>query len=221
MFEAEEKLESRSLSGPLLVVMLIVLAAVGSAWWFILHHTHLDLTADQAKPVIEQSLKARAAPSIHFYAGTVPLNDNPRDPHYKLLEKLGIVKTAANPKSTAVRVDVTPAGKQLLAAIPEFKQRKDSDGIEAYVVPLAGRELVQVTKVAMTGPNSARVDYTWKWDPNQLGKDFDATSQAVQSFNSWERSTLIQKYGVDFYNETQTSSVNLVRVGNDWEVATE
>ncbi len=52
----------------------------------------------------------------------------------------------------------------------------------------------------MIKPHLARVDYTWKWTPNRLGKDFDASSDLVHNFNTWERGTLIKNYGVDFYS---------------------
>ena len=51
----------------------------------------------------------------------------------------------------------------------------------------------------MIKPHLARVDYTWKWTPNRLGKDFDASSDLVHNFNTWDRGNLIKNYGVDFY----------------------
>jgi hypothetical protein len=66
-------------------------------------------------------------------------------------------------------------------------------------VPLAERKLVSIDKVTMLKPHLARVEYTWKWESNRLGQEFDASGSLVRSFNSWDRATLIKSYGVDFY----------------------
>jgi hypothetical protein len=52
----------------------------------------------------------------------------------------------------------------------------------------------------MVKPHLAKVDYTWKWEPNRLGKEFDASGDLVHSFNTWDRGKLIKSYGVDFYS---------------------
>ena len=44
-----------------------------------------------------------------------------------------------------------------------------------YVVPLAERKLVGVTKVSMIKPHLARVEYSWKWEPNRMGNNFEAS----------------------------------------------
>jgi hypothetical protein len=63
----------------------------------------------------------------------------------------------------------------------------------------------------MLKPHLARVDYTWKWEANRLGKEFDASGDTVHSFNTWDRGTLIKDYGVDFYGGAPTkASVVLV-----------
>lgn len=46
---------------------------------------------------------------------------------------------------------------------------------------------------------------------NRLGKEFDASGDLVDSFNRWDRGTLIKSYGVDFYSATPSkASVVLV-----------
>jgi hypothetical protein len=149
------------------------------------------------------------------------VDEKPRDPHYRLLEKLGVVKTAkAAGGGTMVRV--TPAGERLFSSIPAVKRWKNADGTTSYAIPLAQRQLVAISKVTMNGVNGALVEYTWKWAPNQMGDNFDAAGEAVRSFNTWDRATLIEKYGADFYHgDPSRASVNLARTDKGWKVATE
>jgi len=225
MFEEEMKLEKEqkalSFSSPFLYIFLVVILIVaGVGYW--MFKQQKDLTPDQAKVVLENSLKARGPAYVHFHVGAVKasVDEKPRDPHYKLLEKAGFVKLA-NGKDGAVLVTLTPLGNGTFDKIPEFQKSKNPDGTDALMVPLATRELAEVTKVTMTGPNSARVDYTWKWDPNKVGEIFDATSPIVKTFSTWDRATLIKDYGVDFYKEQQKSTVNMVRLDKGWRISEE
>ena len=61
----------------------------------------------------------------------------------------------------------------------------------------------------------ARVDYTWKWVPNRLGKEFDAAGDLVHSFNTWDRGTLIKNYGVDFYSAPPAKASVVLVEGKD------
>ena len=71
----------------------------------------------------------------------------------------------------------------------------------------------------MSGPDTAIVDYNWKWVPNPLGDVFDASGPLVKSFNLWERQTLINKYAVAFYHGDSTkSTLAVVRNGREWKL---
>ena len=84
-----------------------------------------------------------------------------------------------------------------------------------YVVPLAERKLVDVANVTMIKPHLARVEYSWKWDPNRLGIEFDASGSLVKSFSGWDRATLIKTYGADFYGAPPTkASIVLMETDN-------
>jgi hypothetical protein len=72
----------------------------------------------------------------------------------------------------------------------------------------------------MTSMGHAMVEFTWAWEPNQLGEIFDATGTEVQSFNTWDRGSLIDKYGVKFYHGAPTrASLACVRGEKGWEIA--
>ena len=119
-------------------------------------------------------------------------------------------------------ISVTPGGERLVTAIPGFKKWKEPDGTFTYQVPLAQRQLVNVTAVNMIGVNNATVEYTWKWVPNQMGDLFDAGSPLVKGFNLWDRQTLINKYEADFYHGNPAkSTLALARTDRGWNISTQ
>jgi hypothetical protein len=75
----------------------------------------------------------------------------------------------------------------------------------------------------MIKPHLAQVDYTWKWTPNRLGREFEASGSLVKSFSTWDRATLIKSYGVDFYGAAPArASVVLLEGDNGtWKPYTE
>jgi hypothetical protein len=51
---------------------------------------------------------------------------------------------------------------------------------------------------------------------------FDAAGPAVKAFNTWDRSTLIDKYGAHFYHEApHRVAQSLMKTEKGWQVATE
>jgi len=74
----------------------------------------------------------------------------------------------------------------------------------------------------MISPIRATIDMTWKWSPNQLGDLLDAAGPMVKSFNTWDRATLIQKHGANFYHDAPTKvTLALDKTDNGWQTATE
>ena len=126
------------------------------------------------------------------------VNEKPTDPHYALLTKAGILATKKKSWNSIVS-ELTPAGQKMLDSIGGVEKTTNADKSVTYRVPLAERKLVSIDKIDMIRPHLARVTYSWQWDPNRLGKEFDASSDLVKSFNGWDRGTLIKSYGVDFY----------------------
>jgi hypothetical protein len=101
-------------------------------------------------------------------------------------------------------------------------EKKVSDGAVKHVVPLAGRKLLAVTGLKMVNPERATVEVTWSWQTNALGDMFDAAGPEVQSFNTWERGTLIEKNGAAFYHAAPTKIVmGLSKSDAGWQIATE
>ncbi|HLK32558.1 MAG TPA: hypothetical protein VKT29_05670, partial [Terriglobales bacterium] len=181
------------------------------------------MTAKEATGVVQSILTSQGPAVTHFHGGLVmpSVDEKPRDPHYRLLEKAGVVKTA-KAAGGGTMVSMTPLGDRIMTSIAGVKKWKNADGTTSFAVPLAQRQLVEISKVTMNGVNDAVVDYTWKWVPNQLGDDFDAAGDLVKSFNTWDRATLIDKYGADFYHGDPTkATVSLVRTDKGWKIATE
>ncbi|MGE5724693.1 MAG: hypothetical protein ACM34G_05935 [Acidobacteriota bacterium] len=223
IFEAEVKMEKQSSVLPLLLLLSLMAAVLGVVAYVVLEiRARQPLSAREAGSVVETILKAQGPAVIHFHGGLVmpSVDEKPRDPHYRLLEKVGVVKTA-KAAGGGTMVTLMPAGERL-ASIPGFKKWKNADGTTSYAIPLAQRQLVEISNITMSGVNDATVQYTWKWVPNQLGDDFDAAGKLVKNFNTWDRATLIEKYGADFYHGDPTrASVNLVRTDKGWKIATE
>jgi len=221
MFEAEVELEKKSSFGPLLFIIALIALIVGTVGYFVVQGRKV-LTPVEASSLISQSLKARGPAHVRFHVGTVKpsIDERPGDPHYRLLEKAGVVKLTNHPDGS-VTVVLTDAGQKLLGSL-DVQKTPEKDGTTAYTVPLAYRKLVGDPKVTMLTPSVAKVEFAWKWDPNQLGETFDASSQVMQSFKSWDRSTLISKYGADFYHSDPAKAlVTYVKGDKGWAVMTD
>ncbi len=224
MFESEEQVEKASSSFGsfrFLIILLVIIAVIGGGIYLYVRQADKPLTQEQAAVIIKGILKAKGPALVHFHTGVVQpsVDEKPRDPHYKLLEKAGYLKLAPA-YGGGLKVEMTPLGDGTFSKFPEFQKAKAADGTMAYGVPLADRQLVSVVNVVTHSPSSATVEYTWKWAPNKVGEDFDATGKLVQSFNTWDRSVLIDKYGVAFYHgDPSKTTVNLVKGGKGWEIA--
>lgn len=207
LFAAEVEMERKSSNIGVYIMVIALLAVVGGAVFYFVKTARDVLTEPVAKATITELMKAQAGGKINFSVGTVvsSVNEKPNDPQYKLLAKAGIL--TVKPKSwNSIISTMTPAGEKLLGEIPGVEKGKNADGNTTYMVPLATREIVAIDKVTMIKPHLAKVEYTWKWSPNRLGKEFDASGDLVHQFNTWDRGTLIKDYGVDFYSGAPTKA---------------
>jgi hypothetical protein len=214
MFEQELELEKKSSSVvPLLLILALVGVIVGTgAYWFV--QSRKVLTQADAATAVNDILNAQGPALLRFHTGTVKssVNEKPRDPHYKLLEKAGLVKVAAAKKGAAYNISLTAKGEKELTAFPEFQKSEEKDGSLALTVPLARRKLLQISKVTMNGPSMAKVEYTWKWEPTPIGDLFDANGAMMKAFNIWDTQALIEKYGANFYHgDAKRMVVTLVK----------
>jgi predicted transcriptional regulator len=224
MFEAELELEKKSSSVvPLLLIIALAAVIVGSVGYWVVQSRRV-LTPAEAGNFVADILKAQGPATLRFHTGTVKssVNEKPRDPHYKLLEKAGLVKVSSG-KGESFDIKLTDKGEKLLTALPEFQKTQEKDGSYAIRVPLAQRKPIEISKVTMNGPNVARIEYTWNWEPTPVGDLFDASGTALKSFNIWDTQTLIEKYGANFYHGSPSkTTVTLVRTDKDtWKVLTD
>jgi hypothetical protein len=222
MFEQEIEMERKQSSVvPLLLTIALIVVFVGSIGYFIVESRRV-LTMPEATAMVTSIVNAQAPAVVSFQTGTIKdtYGENARDPGNRLLDKLGVIRmTKAKGK---LNIALTAKGSELLKQVPDVKQKKDSDGNDGYTVPLAHHKLVSVSKITMDGPQRATVEYSWKWETNALGEDFDAKGPAVKSFNMWERGTLIDKYGVRFYHADPIQvSMVLAKGKEGWVVASE
>lgn len=226
MFEQEIEMEKRESSVvPLLLIVVLIVSIVGVAVYYLMESRKV-LTTQEATTIAAAALKAQGPVTIHFRTGMIKasVEEKPHDPHYKLLEKAGLIKLGKDTGQygTITPVAITAEGRKLLAELPGVSKMKDKDGADLYVVPIAERKLLEVSKVTMNSPTRAVIEYSWKWEPNKLGNLFDASGSMVKSFNTWDRSTLIQKYGANFYRGDPTKvTLALMKGDRGWEIAIE
>jgi len=222
MFEEEIKLQKESsYLVPLVLVVVLIAVIVGTVFYAV--KPGRSLSQQEAASLVSAFLKGEGPATVHFHVGVLEpsVAEKIRDPHYSLLEKAGILKLSPA-KRDAVRVAFTPEGERRVAAIPGVVKTRNSDGSDAYTVPLAERQLAALSKVTISNRDVAYVQFTWQWAPNELGKAFDAAGPLVKSFNTWDRSLLIQKYGVAFYNvEPAQATLTFVRGDKGWKLAAE
>jgi hypothetical protein len=221
MFEQEIELEKKQGSAlPLLLIVGLIVVFVGVAAYY-LAESRKVLTTPEATTVINSTIAAQAPVTVSFEIGNVKdsWDEGPRDPRYRLLEKAGVVKIG-KAKGSRIPVAFTDKGHDLVQQLPGVKQTKEDDGNIMYVIPLAARKLVEVSKIDMHGPERATVEYSWKWETNAIGENFDASSAGVQSFNGWDRAKLIDKYGARFYHgAAERASIALAKGDHGWLVA--
>ncbi len=222
MFEQEIEMEKKNSSiVPLLLIVLLIVGVVGVAVYFVVQSRKV-LTTAEANSVVVGILDGQGPITLRFQTGMIKASDKPRDPHYRLLEKAGYVKIGKDTSDSKTPVSLTSKGEAFLAELAGVKKSKNKDGNDEYAVPLAQRKLVEINKITMLTPSKATVAYTWKWETNKAGEMFDAAGPAVKAFNTWDRSTLIDKYGAHFYHGPPTKvAVALLKTEKGWQIATE
>src|SRR5689334_9036247 len=193
MFEQELEMEKRQSSVvPLLMIVTLILTIVAVSGYFLLESRKV-LSMQEATDIANAALKSQGPAILHFHTGMVKasVDEKPQDPHYRLLEKAGILALGKNTGTygTITPVKLTPVGDKLLAEVPGITKVQEKDGTNSYSVPIAERKVVEVSKVTMINPTHAVVEFAWKWDPNKLGNLFDASGSMVKGFNTWDRST--------------------------------
>jgi hypothetical protein len=223
MFEQELELEKRSSSIiPLLLIVTLIVAIAGVSLYFVLESRRV-LTSAEVSPVVLASIEGQAPATLHFATGLLKweVDQKPRDPHYRLLEKEGFLKIGKD-SNGKTPVALTAKGQAWLVEMAGVKKSKNKDNNDEYAVPLAQRKLAEIGKIAMLSPSKATVEYSWKWQTTKAGDLFDAAGPAVKAFNTWDRSTLIDKYGANFYHAAPTKvAVLLVRGAKGWEISNE
>ncbi len=227
MFEQELEMEKRESSVvPLLLIVALIVAIVGIAGYYIIQNRKV-LSMEEATRVATSVLEQQGPATVTFHTGLVKasVNDNPEGPHYRLLAKAGLLSVGKGQGTygTTFPVGLTTAGQEMMKRISNVQKSQEKDGTDLYLVPLAERKLVAVTKINMINPTHATVTMTWNWKTNPLGELFDASGPEVKSFNTWDRATLIQKYGADFYHAAPTEvTLGMMKTDNNgWQIATE
>ena len=94
MFEQEIEMEKRQSSVvPLLLIVCLIISVVGIAGYYLIQSRKV-VSKQEATSIISASLTEQGPATIRFRTGRVKasVDEKPHDPHYKLLEKAGIVR---------------------------------------------------------------------------------------------------------------------------------
>jgi hypothetical protein len=223
MFEEELELEKQESSVlPLVLIVVLIAAVVGAAGYYYVDSRRVLTTADATR-IATDALHAQGPATVRFRTGlvTTSSDEQPKTFQYRLLEKAGVLKIGKD-HNYKTPVALTAEGEKLLAAIPGVQKRTEKNNNITYTVPLAERKLVSIVAIKMITPTNAVFEFIWKWEPNPMGDYFDAAAPLVKSFNSYERSTLIDKYGANFYHgEPSKGAMRATRSEKTWAKATE
>ncbi len=227
MFEQELELEKQESSiVPLLLIVALILTVVGVAGYYIIQNRKV-LSMEEATQVAASVLKQQGPVTLRFHTGAVKssVDDNPQGPHYKLLEKAGLVVIGKGQGTygNTYPIALTSAGQEFVKRIDGVTIGKEKDSTQVYEVPVAERKLVAVSHIQMLSPTRANITMSWNWKTTPLGELLDASGATVKSFNTWDRATLIDKYGANFYHAAPTQvTISLAKADNGtWQVATE
>lgn len=214
LFAAEIAMEEKSHNFAPWLLAIALAFVLGSLVYYFVTSGREVLSVSQATATVSDILRTQGPAVVSFGTGTVVPANGQQDAVYKLLAKAGIVQTKPKDHDSLV-VDITGPGDNVLSNINGVEKVKRNTGGTNYTVPLAQRKLVSIDNVTLLRPHVAKVDYTWQWVPNRLGREFDATSELVQSFPTWDRSILIKSGGVDFYSAAPAkASIVLMKVGD-------
>jgi hypothetical protein len=225
MFEQEiemEQKEGRGI-GPVIMIVAMIGILVGGIGYMVVQNTRTLKPEDAAK-IVTASIKAQPPTEVKFHAGKLQpsMADSLDRPHYKLLSDAGLITIEKEKKTNAATIKLTADGERTITSIPEFQKKDEADGTVAYAVPLATRKFVKIENITKLAANRFAVEYSWQWEPNKLGDDFDIAGKYVQEFKSWDRSTLIDKYGANYYHGEPTKATVLVVKGDDgWAIGKE
>ena len=210
MFEEEIKMEEKSSNViPLLMIVTLVVGVLGVLGYFILE-SRRTVSEQEALKASQAMIAAQGAERIHFHVGFVkPSPDEvPFDPHYRLLEKAGLVKRS-KPTYKGLDVKLTPEGEALLAELNATRET-NKDGTVGYTVLLAERKFIKVSKIEMASPQKAIVEYEWNWQPTKLGLVWDANSREMKALPIYDAALLMQKYGSTYFQDSKVKTTTFV-----------
>src|SRR5437879_13779220 len=96
------------------------------------------------------------------------VNEKPEYPHYRLLEKAGLLKRGKLSGRTYPIV-LTSQGEKLLAEIPDVQKTRERDNTDLYVVPLAERRLAEISKFNLLNHTRAQTRFSRSLQTQYVG----------------------------------------------------
>lgn len=221
--EREIELERGESNALPFLIMTVLVFAVGAAVLHFVLESQKALTVEQATHLVISALNAEAPATVRFHTGLIKdrPGESPGDARYRLLEQTGVL-TIGRRAGSRTPVALTDRGSEILSGVLGVKRSKEPDGSELYLVPLAVRKLVNIPNIEMDRANRATVEYTWQWQPNALGENFDRLGPAMMLMSAQDRLELTNRFEVRYYHAVPKSEV--IRVAKDdqgWRLAPE
>jgi hypothetical protein len=102
-----------------------------------------------------------------------------------------------------------------LAATRDWQTFEDREHHRhGWTVPVGTRELIELTSVEEADTDTAQVQFSWKWKPNEVGRHFDISEQVPQSAPRWKRKSNPRLSSEFPFKGT----AEVGRTANGWEV---
>lgn len=164
---------------------LVLAFACGVAWWFLTHGPRTLTKAEaerllRSSDYLKETAKTRLVLSRNlFFPATDLLAEHPEV--VKFID-LGLVEVRPNEvlwgRPVGAKFVLTAAGER--SATDEWQHTSGPGGEEAWFVPTARKELVQVRKPT-TRDESASCMFVWKWVPTKIGEKTGASKTTETS----------------------------------------
>jgi hypothetical protein len=169
----------------MIVSLLVVVALVGCTKPKI-------LSTDEATKIIEEGSWFKEPLTVRLATGELPsgamtVGDFEIDQIYRTLKALDLIEIKAGSSPLATTVSLTERGKEASEQW-EWRRSTTGDGVrtwDVWEIPVATRDLVQVSPPQSGVPDTAVVEFSWKWVPNPLGEKLTIPTKTVKSSGSF------------------------------------
>lgn len=143
----------------------------------------------KAQDLIRQSTSFNRKNVVTFKTGTVSglffsgsYRQDPESRKYAVLDHLGLILVERGGLLDTVRLTEKGTAESKGWKTLDVGGSGPSD---FWQIPVAEREFVEITGVTEPLPTEATAEFTWKWIPNSMGKNFNIDSGKIYHGRAW------------------------------------